>query len=170
MPQEDQISEAWRTEGAVMCIAGRGPLDEAASSMLSQLLNKHGLGARIVPHEAVSRSAIYSLDMTGVQMVCISYLEISGTPAHLRYLLRRLRKQAPKAPILVGLWPAEDAVLKSDSMRATLGADYYVSSLRDAVVQCLKVATGEEELPQAVTSSSSASKEATAGKRLPLPA
>lgn len=169
MPQEDRISEAWRTKGAVMCIAGRGPLDEAASSMLSQLLTKHGLGARIVPHEAVSRSAIYSLDMTGVQMVCISYLEISGTPAHLRYLLRRLKKQAPNAPVLVGLWPAEDAVLKSDSMRATLGADYYVSSLRDAVVQCLKVATGEEELPQAVTSSS-ASKEATAGKRLPLPA
>ncbi|HZH10764.1 MAG TPA: AI-2E family transporter [Microvirga sp.] len=168
MPQESEISEAWRAEGAVMCIAGRGPLDEAASEMLAQLLNKHKLGSRLVPHEAVSRTAIYNLDMTGVQMICISYLEISGTPAHLRYLLRRLRKQAPKAPILVGLWPAEDAVLKSESMRATLGADYYVSSLRDAVVRCLKVATGEDELPQTVTSGQAAND--AAGKRLPLPA
>src|SRR5690606_34368486 len=98
-----------------------------------------------------------------------SYLEISGTPAHLRYLLRRLRKKAPKAPILVGLWPAEDAVLKSEAMRATLGADYYVSSMRDAVVQCLKVATGEDELPRTVTPGQAA-EEAAASKRLPLPA
>jgi predicted PurR-regulated permease PerM len=170
MPNRDQISEPWKVPGAVMCIAGRGPLDEAASEMLAQLLNKHGLGSQLVPHEAVSRSAIFKLDMTGVQMICISYLEISGTPAHLRYLLRRLRKQAPQAPILVGLWPAEDAVLKSESMRATLGADYYVSSMRDGVVQCLKIATGEEDLPQAVTTGQAAKDEAAAGKRLPLPA
>jgi hypothetical protein len=168
MPHEDMISDAWKAQGAVMCIAGRGPLDEAASEMLAQLLNKHGLGSRLVPHEAASRSAIYNLDMTGVQMICISYLEISGTPAHLRYLLRRLRKKAPKAPIVVGLWPSEDAVLKSESMRSALGADYYVSSMRDAVVQCLKVATGEEDLPEAVTSS--AANGAREGKRLPLPA
>lgn len=169
MPQENKIDDAWKTDNAIMCIAGRGPLDEAASEMLAQLLTKHGLGSRLVPHEAVSRSTIFNLDMTGVQMICISYLEISGTPAHLRYLLRRLRKQAPKAPILVGLWPAEDAVLKSESMRATLGADYYVSSLRDAVVRCLKVATGEEQIPEAVTTERAAN-EAAAGKRLPLPA
>ncbi|MET0527892.1 MAG: AI-2E family transporter [Microvirga sp.] len=169
MPHEDKIAESWKADGAVMCIAGRGPLDEAASEMLAQLLRKHGLGSRLVPHEAVSRSTIFNLDMTGVQMICISYLEISGTPAHLRYLLRRLRKQAPKAPILVGLWPAEDAVLKSEAMRATLGADYYVSSMRDAVVCCLKVATGEEQIPQAVTTERAAN-EASAGKRLPLPA
>lgn len=169
MPHKELVSDAWRDNGAVMCIAGRGPLDEAASEMLAQLLNKHGLGSRLIPHEAVSRSSIYNLDMSGVQMICISYLEISGTPAHLRYLLRRLRKQAPQAPILVGLWPAEDAVLKSETMRMTLGADYYVSSMRDAVVQCLKIATGEQELPQTVTTGQAAN-EADAAKRLPLPA
>jgi predicted PurR-regulated permease PerM len=167
MPQESNIPEAWRAEGAVLCIAGRGPLDEAASEMLSQLLSKHGLGTRVIPHAAVSRREIFNLDMSGVQMVCISYLEISGTPAHLRYLLRRLKQKA-KAPTLVGLWPAEDAVLKSETMRATLGANYYVSSLRDAVVKCLKVATGDEKLPE--QANTPAIEEATAAKRLPLPA
>ncbi|MEE1612257.1 AI-2E family transporter [Microvirga sp. CF3016] len=167
MPQEGNIPEDWRADGAVLCIAGRGPLDEAASEMLSQLLTKHGLGTRVIPHSAVSRREIFNLDMTGVQMVCISYLEISGTPAHLRYLLRRLKQKA-KAPTLVGLWPAEDAVLKSETMRATLGANYYVSSLRDAVVQCLKVAIGEEKLPE--PANTPAVVEATAAKRLPLPA
>ncbi len=167
MPPEGHIPEAWRADGAVLCVAGRGPLDEAASEMLAQLLSKHGLGTRVVPHSAVSRREIFNLDMTDVQMVCISYLEISGTPAHLRYLLRRLKQKA-KAPTLVGLWPAEDAVLKSETMRATLGADYYVSSLRDAVVQCLKVASGEEKVPEGANTS--AVEEATAARRLPLPA
>ena len=167
LPQAREIPEAWKAEGAVLCVAGRGPLDEAASEMLSQLLSKHGLGTRVVPHAAVSRREIFSLDMTGVQMVCISYLEISGTPAHLRYLLRRLKQKA-KAPTLVGLWPAEDAVLKSETMRATLGANYYVSSLRDAVVQCLKVASGEEKLPEPANSQNV--EQAATAKRLPLPA
>jgi hypothetical protein len=59
-------------------------------------------------------------------------------------------------------------VLKSETMRATLGADYYVSSMRDTVVQCLKVATGEEVLPEAATSASAA--QASEPKRVPLPA
>ena len=42
----------------------------------------------------------------------------SGNPAHLRYLLRRLRQKVGDAPILVGLWPAEEAVLTDESLRA----------------------------------------------------
>lgn len=153
LPLAESIPEAWRQDGAVLCVAGRGPLDEAASEMLAQLLRKHGLGARVLMHEAVSRRGIVTLDMTGVQMVCLSYLEISGTPAHLRYLLRRLKSRV-KAPVLVGLWPAEDTVLKSEATRATLNADFHVSSLREAVVLCLKAATGEEKKQDATTARS----------------
>jgi predicted PurR-regulated permease PerM len=136
----ESLHPAWRREGAILCIAGRGALDEAAATMLSQLLTKHGLGARVLPHGAVSRTNITGLDLEGVAMVCISYLEISGNPAHLRYLIRRLRNRAPDMPILVGLWPAEDKVLKEESVRTAIGADYYVSSLRDGVKACLEAA------------------------------
>ena len=115
-----------RPEASVLCLAGKGPLDEAASAMLAQLLGKHGLGARTAPHEASSREAIASLDVSEVTMVCISYLDISGTPSHLRYLIRRLRRKLPHAPILVGLWPSDDEVLKEERVRAIIGADYYV--------------------------------------------
>jgi hypothetical protein len=123
-----------------MCIAGRGPLDEAAAAMLVQLLEKHGLGARLVPHEAVSRTNVGSLDVEGVAMVCISYLDISGNPAHLRYLLRRLRERLPGMPLLVGLWPAQDPILWDKDRRRAVGADFYVSTLREAVEACLDTA------------------------------
>jgi hypothetical protein len=151
-PTNSALPEEWRSEAPVMCIAGRGPLDEGAATMLAQLLQKHGLGARALPHEAVSRSNIIGLDVEGVAMVCVSYLDIGGNPAHLRYLLRRLRQKLPKAPILVGLWPAKDPVLRDEALRGAVGADFYVTSLRDAVEACLKAAhkaaqtreTGEE--------------------------
>ena len=67
-------------------------------------------------------------------MVCISYLELSGSPSHLRYLLRRLRRHLPPdVRVLVGLWPAGEAILQDERMHAAVGADYYTSSLHEAV-------------------------------------
>ncbi|GLS71688.1 ABC transporter permease [Methylobacterium tardum] len=144
-PPPEQRPPIWRSEAPVLCIAGRGPLDEAASTMLAQLLGKHGIGARVVPHEAVARTGIRTLDVTGVAMVCISYLDISGNPAHLRFLLDRLKRKLPGKPILVGLWPAEDMILTDQALRRQVGADYYVASLRQAVEACLDVVRQECE-------------------------
>ena len=137
---EERIPEDWRRPGAVMCVAGRGALDEAAAAMLAQLLEKHGLGTALVPHAAVSRSRVMALSVEGVRMIFISYLEIAGTPAHLRYLLRRLRARAPNAAIVVGLWPPDDPVLREDRVRQIVGADGTVVSLREAVQTALKAA------------------------------
>jgi predicted PurR-regulated permease PerM len=139
----DSLAAAWRGSAPVLCIAGRGPLDEAAASMLAQLLHKSGLTARVLPHEAASRPRIGTLEGEGVAMVCLCYLEIGGTPSHLRYLLRRLRQRLPQARLLVGLWPAEQAILTDDRLRAAVGADIYTSSLREAVEACLEAARGE---------------------------
>lgn len=134
------IPDAWRAGGAVLCIAGRGPLDEAGSAMLAQLLVKRGIGARLVPHGDVARDRVGSLDLTGAVMICISYLEISGQPAHLRYLIRRLRARLPDAPVLVGLWPAEAPVLADKSLQSAFGANHYTSSLNAAVTACVEEA------------------------------
>lgn len=141
-PDQAQLSPSWRGKAPIMCLAGRGPLDEAASCMLAQLLGKHGLGASVVPFVAGSRAAIGALDTSGVAMVCISYLELSGSPSHLRYLIRRLRQRLPNVPILVGFWPEDAEVLDDDRMRAAVEADYYTSSLHDAVEACLEAAYG----------------------------
>jgi predicted PurR-regulated permease PerM len=139
-PDAGNLAPVWRTASPILCLAGRGLLDEAASSILAQLLGKHGLGARVAAYEEASRDGIAKLDVDSVAMVCISYLEISGGPAALHYLVRRLRQRIPGVPILVGLWPSEDAVLKDDRVRAVIGADYFTTSLREALETCVKVA------------------------------
>ncbi len=145
-PSAADLAPAWQGPAPVLCVAGRGPLDEAASEMLAQLLRKHGLGAAIASYEAVSRTGIATLDPAGVAMVCVSYLELSGSPTHLRFLLRRLRARLPGARILIGLWPADGGVLGDQASRETLGADNYATSLRDAVEQCVGEAHGRAAL------------------------
>jgi predicted PurR-regulated permease PerM len=134
------LSLAWQAEQPVLCLAGKGPLDEAASMMLAQLLGKHGLGGRVAAYEAASRNGIAQLDLSGVTMICISYLDISGSPSHLRYLIRRLKQKAPGIPILVGLWPAEDSALKDVQLQGQIGANYFTTSLREAVNACVDAA------------------------------
>jgi len=138
----------WAGSAPVLCVAGRGALDEAACTMLVQLLGKHGLQARVVSQDAVSRGRIASLDVAGVAMVCVSFIEASGSPSPLRYMMRRLRQRLPGAPILVGLWHADAALLGDERLRAMVGADHYATSLRDAVNACLAAAHAASETAQ----------------------
>jgi len=139
------LAPGWTGAAPVLCVAGRGPLDEAACTMLAQLLGKHGLRARVVSQDAASRGHIMSVDVEGVAMVCVSYLEASGSPSPLRYLMRRLRQRLPGAPILVGLWQADEAVLGDERLKAAVAADHYVTTLRDAVNACLAAVQAASE-------------------------
>ncbi len=149
-PERHRLAPGWQGAAPVLCLAGRGPLDEAASAILAQLMGKHGLGARALPHEAASRDGVAALDGAGVAFVCVSYLEIGGNPAHLHYLVRRLKSRLPGVPVLVGLWPAEADVLRDDRMRAVIGADHYTTSLREAVDLCVKASQEPEPVPARV--------------------
>ena len=124
----------------VLCIAGRGPLDQLANSLLLQLLGKHGLSCRSLPHEAASRTAIDSLDTSAVTIVCLFYLNIDGIPSHLRYLVRRVRQRLPDAAIVVGLWPQGQPEKWSDDLQNAIGADCYATSLHDMLNACCRIA------------------------------
>ncbi len=137
---EGALPASWQGAAPVLCVAARGALDEAASEMLMQILGKHGLGARVVPEQQVARGEIAALDVTGVQMVCVSYLDPAGNPSTLRYLIRRLRRRLPAARIVVAIWQAEEAFLKDERMRALVRADDYTTTLRDTVNVCIEAA------------------------------
>ena len=127
--------------------AGRGGFHDARAITGEPGACVEGRAARGDP-----RAAIGTLDVSGVAMVCISCLELVGTPSHLRYLLRRLRQRLPPdVPVLVGLWPDREEILHDERLRAAVGADYYTSSLHEAVEACLEVAhkAGVDEQPPA---------------------
>jgi predicted PurR-regulated permease PerM len=132
--EKDDLASAWQTETPVLCVAGRSPLDEAVALMLAQLLDKHGLHARVEPVEAIASTSILHLEAKGVAMVCVSYLD-AGSPAHMRYTIRRLRRRMPQARVLLGCWMAD-----ADALRETTKPDDVAVTLRDAVRLCLEAA------------------------------
>jgi hypothetical protein len=134
--------------GLIACVAGRGPFDEAVTAMLAQLLAQRGVAARRIPYGFVSRELIAQLDVNIVQVVSISCLELAGAPAHLRYLIRRIRHRAPTATFIAGLWSEGETALKDPEVQKALGADRYVTSLRDALDACLTSLSERRARPQ----------------------
>ena len=160
----DLQPKADESETPILCLAGRGPLDEAGSAMLAQLLEKHGFRTIAAPYAAASRETIGRLETAGVRIVCISYLEISGSPPHLRYTIRRLRQKLPGSSIVVGLWSATDPALTDQGVRAQIGADYYAKSLQEAVDLCIQ-ANCQDEDPRAASAPRGATIQASHGRK-----
>ncbi|MFP3600634.1 AI-2E family transporter [Paraburkholderia sp. SIMBA_053] len=151
---EDALEEAEDPPRAanqrVLCIPGRGPLDPLASTILLQLLGKHGFTARALPHEAASRASIEQMDADDVGIVCIVYLRIDGVPSHLRYMVRRIRARLPNASIIVGLWAREDLEKWSVDLQNAMGAECYVTSLQEMLAACRMCASTASGEPLAV--------------------
>jgi predicted PurR-regulated permease PerM len=144
-----ELGRAWRGSAAI-CVAGRGSLDEAAAAMLAQLLEKHGIGVRVVPSRAVSATNILHFDAANAQFACLSYLEPGGFSSA-RYLARRLRRKLPGVKILLGLWTVDRAESERRNALAETGVDLVVTSLGEAVERIMAeagAAAGALDQPQ----------------------
>jgi predicted PurR-regulated permease PerM len=130
----DQAAEPRRRDGTVLCIGARGSLDEAAASMLAQLLVARAIEARVVPSGTIGPRALAKLDFAGVRMICLSYLN-SSSLAHARYLSMRLRRRAPGIAIVVGFWNLDPASARAAELQKAIGAAGFATSLSDAVTR-----------------------------------
>jgi predicted PurR-regulated permease PerM len=139
-PRLETLPQDWTGNAPVLCVGGRGPLDDAAAAMTAQILGKHGVPAQVAQHEAVARAALASLDVSGVALVVVSYMEATGSPAHLRSLLRRLRRHMPAAPIFLALWSADLPPDPERDLRHMEGVDDQAASLRELITLCVEFA------------------------------
>lgn len=146
---KESLPADWQGEHPVLCMAGRGLIDEAAAIMLAQLSKAHGLAARIEGAEALSTTNVFRLDTAGVAVVCLVYLDSTG-PAHMRYSVRRLRRKLPKAIIILGCWIRDIDPAALEALRENAKADLVAASLGDAVKLCIE-ATGVTDASQAAS-------------------
>jgi predicted PurR-regulated permease PerM len=120
-----------QAEGAaILCIGGRSALDTVAALLLAHLLESQGLHTRLLPATAVTLDAIGSLDLTGVRVVCLSYL--SPRPrTYARFVVRRLKARSPGLKVILGAWNPEVDNNGSD-LAAETGADALAGKLNAA--------------------------------------
>ena len=102
----------------------------------------HGIAARVEAAEALSNANIFRLEITGVAIVCLIYMDASG-PAHMRYSVRRLRRKLPKATIILGCWMKDMDPGWLEKLRDGAKADLAAASVGEALKLCIE-ATGLE--------------------------
>jgi hypothetical protein len=125
-----ELAPDWENDGSILCIGGRSSLDDAAAAMLTGLLQKHGLKVKSLVHDAFSDGRIVSLEAT-IKLVCLCYLSLGVSNAHVLYLVRRLRRIIPNATIVVGYW-GENSAAAIKGLKASAEADAYAVSLGEA--------------------------------------
>jgi hypothetical protein len=133
--EKSDLAPDWQAM-PVLCVAGRGPLDEAVAMMLAQLLSKHGLAAGTAGADTITTPNIPQLEAKGLAIVCLSYLDTSSL-AHMRYAVRRIRRKLPSAKIFVGCWMMDG---DNAATRETLKADAVATSLAQALRLCVEAA------------------------------
>jgi hypothetical protein len=100
----------WHAPGAVLCLAGRGPFDVLAASMLGQVLKRRGFG--------VQMGGVGAMPSVSPQLMCLCLLEGGSSSAAARYLLRRARRRLPGIPVIALAWAPEPDGVLAKALRA----------------------------------------------------
>lgn len=138
-------SEADSPEGderAILCVGARGSLDEVAAAILAQLLRRRGIRARSLSSSEMIPEQLSRLDMSGVRIAFLSYMN-ENSVTHAKYLIRRLRRRAPSIKVVVGFWSMTSDPMARRKMMDETQADLVTVSLRDALDQVTSLATAQ---------------------------
>jgi len=132
----------WAVEHPILCVASRSPLDQAACSMLGQLLIKHGLTAHLQSFTDVASARSFKIHAPDAPLVCLSYFGSAKHPAHVRYLIRRLRRAMPNARFVACFWMLVGNEEKAEDWRIAVGADLVATTLTMVIEICVREAQG----------------------------
>ncbi len=138
--------EGWRRPGAVLCIPGRGQLDDLAAIMAAQVMAQAGFGAHSESNLALDASATPQEAMAPapVRLCCLSVLEQGSSVAAIQYFIRRIQKQMPGAAVVIGLWHADgDSTLLAE-LRSEGREEHLVLSIGELLAYVTAISAQKE--------------------------
>ncbi len=116
----------------IMCVAGRNELDEAAAMLLASLLRARGHAAFVFPADSAAALSGQRVSLRDAAIICLSLISTSS-PARARHIVRRLRRRAPRARIVLGFWGIAAGDAASTDAQAVTSADVVATTLAEAI-------------------------------------
>jgi len=100
----------------IVCLPSAHPADSVALQMLTQLLAGKGWRLELASEQATAGQKVDAVGTSGDVVVVLSSVSPSSL-MQVRYLYKRIRRERPAVPIVIGLWGAErePAALKARS-------------------------------------------------------
>ena len=119
---------------AVACLPARDGSDELAAMIVTQLLERRGVGAKQLSCHSLTAECVEQLRELQVNVVCVCTVRPPGW-RHSRYLCKRLKADFPDMKIVVLTWGADE---ETDEIQRRLGlepSDVVVKTAGHAVDQ-----------------------------------
>ena len=108
---QDELHDDFRSDkAAVLCVGSRTHLDTASAEILAAMLSAHGVNSR--SGSVKKLSDLRQLDLSQVKIVWLCSTEAIPAHAHIRYLVRHIRRIAPNILICGGFWPHDSDMVQ----------------------------------------------------------
>lgn len=130
---------------SVICLGGRGPLDDVSAAMLAQVLSVQGARSQVVDHQHSQPSHLQRGDIEHATAIVLCVLDLESAN-RAKFLLRRLRRLNRRARIGVALWRSDGGADTGDELRLRNGmeADFVAFDLAQATLECLSDAKPQD--------------------------
>ena len=136
----------WQADGTVVCIPGRGQLDDLAATMAAQVLENAGFAARCESNSILGAGRSEPAQLASARLCCLSVLEQGSSASGIRYLLRRIQRQMPNAAVVVCLWHAAGSSPLLGALRADGSEETIVLSLGELVALARAISARRPQL------------------------
>ncbi|WP_457579876.1 AI-2E family transporter [Ensifer canadensis] len=125
----------------ILCVGGRGEIDDVSAAMLAQVLRAEGAAASALSFHEIEPASIRKLPTDAVDAIVVCFLNRDSIK-HARFVVRRLKRVNTRARVGIVIWDAsaERAAgqRKADANTGQVpGADFVTSDMMTAAIEAL---------------------------------
>lgn len=116
----------------IISAGGRGDLDDAAAVIIGDILEREDFDVNDITHDELEAANINKLDLAGVGVIYVSYLDLSSV-AHARYLVRRIRRRNARTKIVICFWAEDADKVDGEKIVGSTRNCFFVASVEAAI-------------------------------------
>lgn len=125
----------------ILCVGGRGEIDDVSAAMLAQVLRAEGASATALNFHEIEPANIRKLKTDAVDAIIVCFLN-QDSIKHARFVVRRLKRVNTRARVGIVMWDgsADDTAgqRKPDTSKEQVpGADFVASDMTSAAIEAL---------------------------------
>ncbi|MFM0735266.1 AI-2E family transporter [Paraburkholderia sediminicola] len=129
---------------SVLCIGGRGKLDDLLTAIAVQLLNKHGFEASHASYERFAAGRLDEARLASCPVVCVISFDASERLPYLRNLLQRLSEGRVPREVILGMTTEDESASESSPVTIPGRAIPVVASFQQLLRACARAAQMRE--------------------------
>ncbi|MCL7998910.1 AI-2E family transporter [Brucella sp. 21LCYQ03] len=128
----------------IICLGGRGPLDDVTAAMLAQVLSVQTAETKVIDQEQSQPSQLRKADIADATAIVLCVLDLD-TARRAKFSLRRLRRLNPAARIGLALWQTtmDETTFDRKKLQQESQADFLAFNLLEATIESLSDAKPE---------------------------